>query len=301
MRALDLAPGLTQRPLALADAPAVVAVMAAFELASLGTVVISEADIVGDWGRPSFDLATSTVGVFEADALIGYAEVSGPDRGDACVHPDQCGRGIGTALARWMQDTARAQGQTQIGMPVPQGSPGEALLLGLGYRVRWESWVLELPAGREIVAQPLPHGYELRVATPADVEPVYHVIEDAFLEWSVRDKQPFADWHSQVVRRPGYEPWNLQLVVAPDGTVAGGVHVVSDPDGTGFVSKVAVRADQRGRGLAKALLAAAFAAARVDGNGRSELSTDSRTGALDLYLGLGMEISSTWINLGVDL
>ncbi|MFL6159941.1 MAG: GNAT family N-acetyltransferase [Marmoricola sp.] len=301
MNQLDLPAGLSHRPLTMADVPAVVAVMAAHELAAVGEVVVDEADIVGDWSRPSFDLAASTVGVFDGDALLGYAEVAGTGRGDACVHPDQEGRGIGTALARWMQDTARAQGQSEIGMPVPEGSAGERLLQALGYRVRWNSWVLRFPADHAIAEQPLPPGYRLEIATDADVEAVYHVVEDAFLEWSRRAKQTLADWSAQVVGRPGHEPWNLQLVRDPGGAVVGGVHVVLDHDGTGFVNKVAVRADQRGLGLARALLAAAFASARAVGGGPSELSTDSRTGALDLYLGLGMEIYSTWVNYGIDL
>ena len=34
---------------------------------------------------------------------------------------------------------------------------------------------------------------------------------------------------------------------------------------------------------------------------RSELSTDSRTGALDLYLKIGMEVTQTWTHLVTDL
>jgi len=299
---LTLPAGLTARPLTLADAPAVAAVMAAVEISVLGKALVEEADVLGDWNRPSFDLASSSIGVFEDDLLLGYAEVGASGRGDAAVHPDQLGRGIGTALAGWMQATARAQGQPEIGMPVPEGSPGAQLLRGLGYRTRWTSWMLALPEGRVLEDQPLPPGYAVRVAVPEDVEAAYHVIEDAFLEWSVRDKQPYADWCATVTERPGFEPWNLQVALDPDGTVVGGVHVTIDPDGaTGFVSKIAVRADQRGRGLARSLLVAAFRSARTAGATRSELSTDSRTGALDLYRGLGMEVDSTWVNLGIDL
>ena len=100
--------GLTERPLTLADARAVYEVMAAAEMDDIGMIEIEEADIVGDWGRPSFDVSAQTVGVFDdADGeqrLVGYAEVAGGDRGDAAVHPAYRGRGIGTRLARWMQD-----------------------------------------------------------------------------------------------------------------------------------------------------------------------------------------------------
>ena len=98
--------GLTSRALQQSDARAVYQLMAADQLDQLGHAEIEEADIVGDWARPSFDVAASTMGVFDDGRLVGYAEVTAADRGDAAVHPDYRGRGIGTALARWMQDRA---------------------------------------------------------------------------------------------------------------------------------------------------------------------------------------------------
>ena len=89
----------TTRPLTLADVAAVTEVIAAQELDDVGEVVIEEADLVGEWGRPSYDLAASSVGVLDGDRLVAYAEVMGADRGDAAVHPDYRGRGLGTALA----------------------------------------------------------------------------------------------------------------------------------------------------------------------------------------------------------
>lgn len=293
--------GLTHRHLTHGDAQGVFELMAAEQQQVLGRVDIELADIVGDWARPSHDLATQSVGVLDDDRLVGYAEVIGQGRGDAAVHPALHGRGIGTWLAHWMQDRAREQGQTEIGMPVPAGSPGETLLTGLGYHLRWHSWVLVMPEGREIEDRPLPPGHALRLAESEDERrAVHHVVEDAFLEWSTRDKEPFTDWIAGVVDRPGFEPWNLRMVVDPEGVVVGGVHVVLSED-TGFVSKLAVRRDRRGQGLARALLVDAFRAARAHGATRSELSTDSRTGALGLYLGIGMEVSDTWVNLGIRL
>ena len=297
---MELPAGLTTRPLVLADTPAVVAVMAAEELADIGEVVIEEADIVGDWQRPSFDLATSTVGVFHGERLVGYAERSGDGRGDAAVDPGHHGRGIGTFLAGWLQDTARKAGDATIGIPVPEGSPGDRLLTALGFRVRWTAWVLELPPGAEVPARPLPDGYAVREAAPSEHEAVWTVIEDAFLEWSDRPRQSFADFTAGVMDRPGFAPWNLRVVADPGGAVVGAAFVVL-ASGCGFVDRLAVRSDQRNRGLATALLVDSFAAARANGAERSELSTDSRTGALGLYENVGMRVTSTWVNRAVDL
>ena len=214
---LDLPAGLTSRPLVMSDARAVFEVMAAQELHDTGEVAIEEADIVGDWQRPSYDVSASTFGVFDGDVLVAYAEHMGGDRGDAAVHPDHRGRGIGTALAGWMQARARAAGASVVGMPVPRGSAGDRLLEALGYQVRWESWVLQLPEGATVPDRTLPAGYTIREATPDDHQACWTLLEDAFLEWSDREREPYEDFLARTVRRPGFEPWNLRLVVDPDG------------------------------------------------------------------------------------
>jgi GNAT superfamily N-acetyltransferase len=275
--------------------------MAAQELHDLGTVEIEEADVVGDWQRPSFDVPASTVGVFDGNRLVAYAEVGGHGRGDAAVHPQYRGRGIGTALAAWTQELARERGAAVFGMSVPQASPADALLESLGYFVRWNSWMLELPEGGRIETQPLPQGYSIRTAADeADHRAAWTVIEDAFLEWSQRDRQSFEDFCATTLRRPGFEPWNLRIAVDPGGIAVGACFLVVSGD-TGYVDKVAVRRDRRGSGLARALLADAFANARDHGAPRCELSTDSRTGALGLYERVGMVVTGTWVHRAVDL
>ena len=126
------------------------------------------------------------------------------------------------------------------------------------------------------------------------------MIEDAFLEWSVRDRQSFEDFSAQVMQRPGFEPWNLRVLTDGTDEVVGAALVLI-AESTGFVEKLAVRKDLRGLGLGQALLADAFSEARAHGATRSELSTDSRTGALDLYVKVGMEVTSVWVNRAIDL
>ncbi len=299
--AVLLPDGLTTRTLTMPDARAVFELMAAQEEHDLGTVEIEEADIVGDWQRPSFDVAASTTGIYDGERLVAYGEVGGEQRSDAAVHPAYRGRGLGTAIAAWIRDTARERGERVVGMPVPQGSPADRLLASLGYHVRWESWVLALPPGRKIEPQPLPPGYSLRTAGSEDDRRAVHaVVEDAFLEWSERSRQSYEDFAARTVRRPGFEPWQLRAAVDPEGVVVGACFTVI-AEAFGFVSQLAVRREHRGLGLARALLVDAFAGAREHGATRFELSTDSRTGALGLYERVGMEVTQTWVNRAVTL
>ena len=292
--------GLVTRPLTPADARAVHELMAAQELADLGSVEIEEADIVADWSKPSHNLTERSIGVLDGERLVGYAELMGADRADAAVHPDWRGRGIGTWLAAWLRDLGRRVGSSEVGMPAPEGSPGDRLMAALGYRVRWQSWVLQLPPGQEIPDRDLPDGFVLRQARGDELQAVHDVLEDAFLEWSVRPRESFEDFTAAVLRRPGFEPWQLRVVVDPAGAV-GGVAVLQLAGEVTYIARLAVRRDLRGRGLAQALLVDAFAVGRDHGGVVAELSTDSRTGALGLYQKVGMVVTSTWVNRAADL
>jgi GNAT superfamily N-acetyltransferase len=300
---LELPAGLTSRPLTMDDAYPVYEVMALQEQHDIGKVEIEPADIVGDWQKPSFDIGGSTVGVFDGDALIAYAEVSTSGRGDAAVNPAYRRRGIGTALAAWMRERTAELGGTVIGTPVPEGSPGDQLLEKLGWKVRWTSWVLALPEGVEIQERSLPEGYAVREAAPEEYPALQTVIEDAFLEWSVRDRETYDDFLATTVQRPGFEPWHFRVVVDATGEIVGTalVQMYGEPPIEAFISRLAVRRDQRHRGLAQALLVDAFARGREHGAHRSALSTDSRTGALALYQKVGMEVGDVWVNRATDV
>jgi GNAT superfamily N-acetyltransferase len=224
------------------------------------------------------------------------------DRYDAAVLPSHRGRGIGTWLAEWIRDLASSRGRRIVGMPVPEGSDGDRLLTDLGYVVRWTSWVLRLPKGATIEERPLPDGYALREATEADHEQVWHVMEDAFLEWSDREKSSFEDFAAEVWQRPGFEPWHLQVVTGPDSRIAGSSFSTMAEEGREtYVARLAVHPEHRNRGLAQSLLVAAFGTGREHGAVSSCLSTDSRTGALSLYEKVGMVPDSVWVHRATNL
>src|SRR4051794_1937452 len=231
--------------------------MVAQEQQDLDEVMIELADIVGDWNRPSFDVTGSTVGVFDGDRLVAYGEVGTAGRCDAAVHPAYRGRGIGSAIARWMQKLARRKGLPEIGMPVPLDSAGDRLLAELGYRVRWESWGLELPKGALIPHRSLPEGYAVREADPSDYEQCWSLQEDAFLEWSERERERFDDWLAEMTGRPGFEPWNIRVVTDPAGAVVAMAWVQLGEE-SAYVARLATKQEERRRGLAQALLVDAF-------------------------------------------
>lgn len=142
-------------------------------------------------------------------------------------------------------------------------------------------------------------------ATEADHEAVWTTVEDAFPEWSSRTRQSLEDCAAETWLRPGFEPWHPQVVTGPDGAMAGAVYCHNSPFEDGrletFVSRLAVNRDHRHRGLAQALLVAAFAAGREHGAVTSSLSTDSRTGALALEEKVGMETDSVWLHRAINL
>jgi mycothiol synthase len=298
----DLPLGLTARPFTVDDLDAAFAVYSAAELEDSGQVALEPEDIAGDWARPSFDLAADSIGVFDGDRLVGAAEVSrGGVRAEGAVLPGERGRGIGSWLAQWTEQRATSLGSSRVGQVTPDGSLPQRLLTGRGYALGHTSWVLELPEDREITDRPLPDGHTFGTGDTAERErQAYMVIQDAFDEWEGRVRDSFEDWAATTVRRPGAQPWQLR-VVEHEGSVVAASFTILDSQGAGHLHQLAVERTHRGKGLAQALLADAFGRARERGATRSELSTDSRTGALDLYLKVGMEVTQVWTHLVTGL
>lgn len=289
--------GLATRPLTLADAGAVVAVMHQTERRTLGRELVEAADLVADWQRPSFDLATESVGVLDAEgALVAYAEVYAGERSEVFVADAVTGRGVGTALLRWTWAVARARGSAVVGQTVPDThTDALALFAAHGYEHRWTSWILRFPDDVPLPPVTLPAGVVLRPLQPGrDEQAAFDVVETAFGEWPDRTPSTYGDWAARTLSRPGFEPWQLLLAVEgdpgqPETSAVVGVAALSlTGDGEGWVDQLAVARAHRGRGLGAALLGAGFAELRRRGATSANLSTDSRTGALGLYEHVGM-------------
>ena len=171
---------------------------------------------------------------------------------------------------------------------------GARWLAGRGYQLHHTAWILTLGPQTPIAGRALPPGYAVRPFSMTDAEALHRVILAAFGEWDDGPAQSFAVWRAATLDRANVDPSAFR-VATYHGQVIGGC-TVFDSAGEAWVSHLAVDQAHRRRGVAQQLLADAYAAARARGVPDAGLSTDTRTGALDLYLRLGMRVKFTLDN-----
>ena len=293
----------TARPPTATDVALVTQLIGACELAEIGSVEIDEEDVAGDWRRP--DVAPEQDGVLVLDASqepAAYAEVFAA-RAEGNVLPQHRGRGLGTSLAAWIERRAREQGASFVRQVIPATAQDRhALLESAGYEYTDTAWGLGIALAERPEPPSLPAGVEIRDFVPGDDDPAaWRVIEDAFAAWPNREPNTLEGWRATTVGRAGFEPWLFPLAVRGDEVVGGAFCIDYPEGGEGWVQQLAVREDMRGQGLGKALLGEAFARFATRGRATAGLSTDSRTGALDLYLGLGMHITREYHGMRLTL
>ena len=272
------------------DVAAVTALVAAGDLALHGEVGITADDLAADWSRPSFDLATASVIVTEHDQPVGYAEVFA---GQAWVnvHPERSGAPIRAALVDWAERVAAARGAAKVGHTVSDADEAYiALLRGRGYHERWRSWIFRKPLDDPRHGRPAPAGVTLRRLRPGDERPLYELITTAFAEWPDReDPDSFEDWRAAYLERADADPDLIVVAEGADSRLVGVALCLIFGD-EGWVQQLAVDRSHRGLGLGIALLHTAFEEFRRRGLATAGLSTDTRTGARDLYERVGMRV-----------
>jgi ribosomal protein S18 acetylase RimI-like enzyme len=220
--------------------------------------------------------------------LAGWAWINRGRRAQVDVDPAFRGQGIGNALRAWTEARAAEVGTDWVAQTVDdQDLAGTELLRSRGYEVLATNWQLKMPTTD--VELRIPEGLTIRPVAPGDERAAYQVIEDAFDDWQPRRKS-YDEWARLSIERSSFAPELSPLAFAGDELV-GAVLSLDLPDTEdGYVEQVAVRKDHRGRGVAKALLAAAARAMHARGRASLTLWTHSGTGALAMYERLGMTV-----------
>ncbi|WP_350276654.1 GNAT family N-acetyltransferase [Kribbella sp. HUAS MG21] len=279
----------TTRPATLDDAPAIQQLIAAAEQLWHGQVQTAAGAVAADLRRPliTLDLDTRVIEATNGD-LAAWAWVHGGRRAQIDVHPSYVGRGLGTQLLDWAEERAREHDSDWLAQTVDDADEaGTALLRSRGYDVLATNWLLERPVTGD--APVLPDGVTLRPFAPEDARAVHQVVQDAFDEWQPR-RHGYEEWAGTSIERSSFDPELSPVAVAGD-EIVGAVISLDLPDSPdGYVDQVAVRRDQRGRGLARALLTYAALGAGRRGKQTLTLWTHSGTGALAMYQRLGMSV-----------
>lgn len=276
------------RPPSDAEAPAVLKLILARDVADLGVPDFTLEDLRADWATPGLELEHD-VRVAEAGGEIqGYAILLGDDA-VVIVHPEAEGEGTGTVLRRWAEARAGERGTTVLRQITAGSNDGaRAHLREAGYAPAQHYFRLRA----ELAQVPPPTDVRLRTFEPADAGAVHALIQEAFAEIDGHTPQTLEQWRGKGVDKPGHDPALWLLADDEHGVVGAALGERWEGD-TGYVAELAVASRARGRGLGKALLLGLFEAFRAAGLTRAELSVHGRNrGALALYESAGMR--TTW-------
>jgi mycothiol synthase len=289
------------RPPAWEDLSAAAEVLAADDLDDAGQVVLDTGFLRAQWQRTGFDLSTDAwVAVSRAGTVVGYGQVT-RDATDVAaswgvVHPAHRGQGIGSALFERIETRALAllAGVTgaRFRHAVNAGDEAAAALLrARGLRLVRHFWHMSIDLPAEFDPAPPPQGIDIRrPRAPEDLRAVHAVLDGAFADHWDYHHEPFERWAEAYIRVPDYDP-DLWRLAWEDKRLVGALTAVVLDD-SGWVSLLGVRADARGRGIARALLRHAFAGFAARGVHSLLLVVDAEnpTGATALYERVGMTV-----------
>ncbi|MEO5965465.1 MAG: GNAT family N-acetyltransferase [Candidatus Limnocylindrales bacterium] len=232
------------------------------------------------------------------------------------VDPAHRNRGIGTAMWRWTVDRLTGEAEADP-RPGPRGlrsfaveseASDIALLTDQGYVPIRHGFEMRRPLTGQLPAHPVPDGLEMRPVTDAQHRAIFAADNEAFEDHWGHRVQTDGDF---VARFSGPDVDTGLWQVAWDGDEVAGVvmnaifAVENEALGVqrAWLEHVSVRRPWRGRGVAKALVAASFEALQARGITEAWLGVDASnpTGALRLYEGLGFTVARRWHAYGRPL
>ena len=284
------------RPARRDDLTAVVAVMNAVDVATLGEPDTTEADIASGWDESGFDVTADAFVVEEDGTVVGYSELYGRSDTlfdlDVYVHPDH---GVEPVVPLLAVGLARAEERAGSGSVVatwlPVGDPRQKAYNDAGFAavrqfVRMRHEAVEAPP--DTVE---PAGITVRAFDrEADSASVHAVLVESFAH-HVRPVTPSLDkFTEQHLDHPDFDP-QFWVVAEDAGEVVGALTAFNHGD-IGFIPHVGVRTEYRRRGVGSAMVRRALHVLFGAGQPRVDLGVDvdDDVGAARLYEALGFSV-----------
>ena len=259
------------------------------DVADLGYPDFTLEDVQADWATPGLDLERDAWVVAAADGRIVATALLLADDALVYVHPDACGRGLGTTLRELAEARGLERGTAVMRQFVPVGNEqASALLLDAGY------WPVQhyLRMRADLADAPPPPEHAVRAfERDHDELEVHGLVQAALGEIEGYAAEPLEVWRRQRIEKRGWDP-ALWLLLEDEEGLAGAALGERWENGLGYVAQLAVAPRARGRGHGRTLLLALFDAFRQSGLSTAELSVhgDNR-GAAHLYESVGMRAS----------
>jgi len=302
---MEAIPGhLVRRPTE-ADVGAVFTVFASYNTALLGFADVTVDDIVDNVAEAGFDLATDAWLAHGADGRpSGYgcvfAGTGAPEHHIEVAAADP-------ALARWLRDQVLARSrevaadrdQAEVAVDIGIYRNDEVLrtlAAEAGFEPATTFQRLRIDHAGPVPVPSLPPGVVRRTGDEGDDvrRRAHAVIEAAFAGQFGMTPQTYEEWHAAQEARTSFD-WSQLVLLELDGQPVAARsdndQFVGDED-CGYVARLAVIEEARGRGLAKLLLHDAFATDAAAGRAGTILHVDTNnpTPALGLYTSVGMHL-----------
>lgn len=275
-----------------ADTAAVADLVGAVELTLAGAPEQSEQDLAREWS--ALDLSRDAW-LVELDArLAGYAALytDGSPLGDAYVHPDFLGRGVGSRLADLVETEARERRLPTLQIPVfGNDDRAHALLRGRGYRDVRRYYRMEIDLDGPPPPPSWPDGMTVSAVDSTEIERFHHTLDDAFAEEWGHEPEREVDWRS--IRERRSTDRSLWFAVRSGDEIAAAAIAEEERWGAGWIASIGVRKPWRRRGLGHALLIHCFHELYARGRRKIALGVDAQnpTGATRLYERAGMHVA----------
>ena len=264
------------------DLDAVVDLLTLRSRAAFGIAEVDRAHVEHAW---SLD-GTETWVAADGDALVGYAELGSSQAIDVAAREPA----VGDELLVSVEARARERGFGFVASVVAETDEPLCSLVERGgfdhlhdVLRMWRRLDGDLPEPR------LVDDVAVRAYRADDAERVHAFLDDAYLAWDTTYVPlPHGDWLRWMTEHDDFDP-ELWFVAERDGELVACALHWRVHQRRGWVKDIAVRADQRGRGLAKALLHHGFRAYSARGAEQVGLKVESAnpTGAVQLYERVG--------------
>jgi mycothiol synthase len=232
------------------------------------------------------------------------------------LHPNWLRRRIGSAMLATNEARLRQIADKPTDEPrffqseaSDQSAGRTALLLGAGYRPVRHGYTMIRENLDDQAGAPLPDGLEVREVRPEHMRAIWEADQEAFRDHWGMGQRGEADYEA-FLSDPTQSDTSLWRIAWDGDEIAGQVRSFINIEENrkfgrkrAWVENISVRRPWRGRGLARALMAASFPLLRARGmtEGALTVDTENLTGALRVYESVGFKPVSSDTTYRKDL